>query len=81
MDNNYFWSYSFKMKKGILDNDYYFYSNGKILHSFDKSISNYNIEKFVSAEDIPDQERQEMINECPLKFKEQIMEMLTITSK
>ena len=81
MDNNYFWSYSFNMKKGMLDNDYYFYENGKILHSFDKTMLKINIEEFVSASDIPENERLEMLNKCPLEYKGRIHEMLTIISK
>lgn len=81
MDNNYFWSYSFNMKKGMLDNDYYFYENGKILHSFDKTMLKINIEEFVSASDIPEKERLEMLNKCPLEYKGRINEMLTIISK
>ena len=77
MDYNYFWSYSFNMKKGMLDNDYYFYENGKILHSFDKTMSKLNVEEFVSAQDIPEHERQEMLDKCPLELKDRINEMLS----
>ena len=81
MGNNYFWFYSFHMKKGTLDNEYYFYENGKILHSFDKTMSKLNVEEFVSALDIPEHERQEMLDKCPLEFKDRIKGMLTIVSK
>lgn len=79
MDNNYFWSYSFRMKKGLLDNDYYFYENGKILHIFDKTQNKLNIEKYVSASDIPEHERLQIIEKCPPEFKERINEMLSTT--
>lgn len=78
MDNNYFWSYSFDMKKGILDNDYYFYDNGKILHVYDKTVSKLNIEEYVSALDILEDERQQIIENCPPEFKERIIDMITI---
>lgn len=78
MDNNYFWFYSFDMKKGILDNNYYFYDNGKILHVYDKTLSKLNIEEYVSASDIPENERLQIIENCPPEFKEQIMEMISI---
>ena len=78
MDNSYFWRYYFPMKKGEFDNEYYFYENGQILHIYDKSKTKPNIEEFVSALNIPERERQEMINACPDEFKEQIIAMLTI---
>lgn len=81
MDNNYFWSYSFAMRKGELDNEYYFYKDGKILHAFDKTKLKVNLEEFVSASDISEKERMEMLDKCPHEFKDQINEMLTINSK
>jgi len=77
MENNYFWAYHFRMKKGEFDNEYYFYENGQILHVYDKSKTKVNIEEFVSASDIPDCERQQMIIDCPDEFKERINSMLS----
>lgn len=77
MSNNYFWAYNFPMKKGEFDNEYYFYENGQILHIYDKSKTKVNIEEFVSAFDIPERERQQMILDCPDKFKEKVIKMLT----
>ena len=79
MDNSYFWSYSFRMKKGLLDNDYYFYKNGKILHVYDRTITNINIEEFISSSDISEREKQEMIENCPPKYKDQIKDILSAT--
>lgn len=78
MENHYLWAYNFPMKKGEFDNEYYFYENGKILHVYDKSKTKVNIEEFVSASDIPEHERQQIINACPDEFKERIITMLTI---
>ena len=78
MENHYLWAYNFPMKKGEFDNEYYFYENGKILHVYDKSKTKVNIEEFVSASDISEHERQQIINACPDEFKERIIKMLTI---
>lgn len=79
MDNGYFWSYSFRMKKGLLDNDYYFLENGKILHVFDKTQNKLNKEEYVSASDIPEHERLQIIENCPPEYKDQIKEILSTT--
>ena len=81
MDKNYFWKYSFPMKKGEFENEYYFYENNQILHVYDKSKIKVNIEKHVSPSDIPEREKLEMIEKCPEEFKEQIINILTIIDK
>lgn len=66
MENNeYYWSYFFPMRKGILDNDYYFFEDGRILHSYDKTQSKLNIEEFVDAESIELEKRRVMLAACP----------------
>lgn len=65
MEDNYFWSYFFPMRKGILDDDYYFFEDGRILHSYDKTQSKLNIEEYVSADSIPIEKRRAMLEACP----------------
>lgn len=65
MEDNYFWSYFFPMRKGILDDDYYFFKDGRILHSYDKTQSKLNIEEYVSADSIPIEKRRVMLEACP----------------
>ena len=67
------------MKKGLLDNDYYFYENGKILHVYDRTINNVNNEEFTSSSNISVREKQEMIENCPSEYKDQIKEILSTT--
>lgn len=67
------------MKKGLLDNDYYFYENGEILHVYDRTITNINIEEFISSSDISEREKQEMIENYPPKYKDQIKDILSAT--
>jgi len=74
------WSYSFPMKKGILDDIYYFYEDGRILHFYDKTISKLNIEEFVTADFIPMEQRIKMLSECPEDKKERIATFLHLPS-
>ena len=65
MNTNYIWSYSFPMRKGILDDDYYFYENGNILHSYDKTQQKLNLEEYISADSIDIEKRKQMLAACP----------------
>lgn len=69
MENNYIWSYSFPMKKGTLDNDYYFYENGKIIHHYDRTQSKLNIEESITINEIPENELKVLIEKCPTNLK------------
>ncbi len=53
------------MRKGILDDDYYFFEDGRILHSYDKTQSKLNIEEYVLADSIPFEKRRAMLEACP----------------
>lgn len=76
MDKNYVWSYSFPMKKGDKDNDYYFYEDGRILHFYDINQNKYNIEEYVKASDISNKEKEIMTEACPEEFRELILKCL-----
>ena len=76
--DNVIWRYSFPMKKGMFDNDYVFYSDGRIMHCYDKNISKYNIEEFVSAEQIPLEERKVMLENAPKTLKNVIKSILEL---
>lgn len=67
------------MKKGILDDNYYFYENDRILHSYDKTISKLNIEEFVTADSISMEQRIKMLSECPEDRKERIAAILHLS--
>lgn len=74
----YYWSYFFPMRKGILDDDYYFFEDGRILHSYDQTQSKLNIEEFVSADSIDLQKRQTMLAACPQDKFETIKRILKL---
>lgn len=79
MDKGYFWAY-LSMKKGMLDNDYYFYDDGKILHHYDQTMQKHDLEVYVAADDIPETDKQKIldrcISECPEKIVDRIREIL-----
>lgn len=72
------WRYSFPMKKGMWDNDYVFYRDGRIMHCYDKNISKFNIEEFVSAEQISLEERNIMLSNAPETLKGIITDILKL---
>lgn len=81
MNNNVkdiYWSYSFPMRKGILDDDYYFYEDGSILHSYDRTQQKLNIEEYVSADSISIEKRHIMLAACPKEKYALIKSMLKL---
>lgn len=77
-EENYYWSYSFPMRKGTLDDDYYFYEDGRILHSYDKTQTKINIEEFVSPASIDSNKKQIMLSACPYDKYETIKRILKL---
>ena len=78
METPYYWMYSFPMQKGILDDDYYFYEDGRILHCYDKTQSKLNVEEYVIASSISEDIRTAMLQACPLDKKEIITKILQL---
>lgn len=78
------WVYH-SMKKGMCDNDYYFYEDGTILHHYDRTIQKLDIEEYVLPSDIPDYEKEKIITkckeECSNDIVEQIERILTTNSR
>lgn len=74
----YYWSYFFPMRKGILDDDYYFFEDGRILHSYDKTQSKLNIEEFITPEAIDLCKRQTILAACPKDKIETIKRILKL---
>ena len=77
-EEDYFWSYFFPMKKGVLDNDYFFMNDGRILHEYDRTINKLNISEYVTAAQIPENERITMYNACPEEYEERVKSMLEL---
>lgn len=68
--------FSFPMKRGMLDDDYFFYEDGRIVHCYDKTQSKLNVEEVINASEIPEDKRRTMIDACPDDKKETITKIL-----
>ncbi len=78
MKRPYLWKYSFPMKKGMFDNEYYFYEDGNIIHFYDRNQNKFNIEEIVSPSSISEEEKLIMLESCPDDLKETIKHMLQL---
>ena len=65
MDRRPLWIYSKKPRKGIFDNDFYFFEDGTILHIFDKTQNKLNCEEPFNIEDFSEQEIEEIKSSAP----------------
>ncbi len=75
---NEIWRYPFPMKKDLWDNDYVFYSDGRIKHIYDRNQKNIGIEEFVSPSSIYLEERKTMLEKCPEDLRERIKSILEL---
>ena len=70
------------MKGPNLDNDYFFYEDGSILHHYDRTITKRDIEEYISPTDIPDHEKEKILTqcegECPNELYERIKLILQV---
>lgn len=66
------WAY-LSMKKGIYDNDYYFYEDGTILHHYDRTMTKLDIEAYVIPSAISDTEKANIIEKCKEECVEDIV--------
>lgn len=77
MENNkkQIWAY-LSMKKGTYDNDYYFYEDGTILHHYDRTMMKRDIESYISPSDIPDSDKEKIIEQCKMECSEDIVKQI-----
>lgn len=69
------WAY-LSIKKGIFDNDYYFYEDETILHRYDLSVQKYNLESLVSPDNIPDSEKVKIIEKCEMECSPDVVSQI-----
>ena len=72
---NLIWAY-LSMKKGTYDNDYYFYEDGTILHRYDRSMKDYNLESYVLPSNISDSEKEKIISKCESECNQEILNQI-----
>ena len=49
------------MKKGVFDNDYYIYDEGRILHHYDRTINKCDIESYIFSDRISDYDKEKKV--------------------
>ena len=69
------WAYH-SMKKGIYDNDYYFDEDGTILHRYDRTMKDYNLESYVSPDSISDSDKEKIVAQCTSECNKDIVEKI-----
>ena len=52
------------MKKQNLDNDYYFFDDGTILHHYDKTMTKQDFEEYVLPTEISTHEKELILTKC-----------------
>ena len=52
------------MKRGMYDNDYYFYEDGTILHHYDRTMNKLDIEEHVTPSDISESDKELILAKC-----------------
>lgn len=62
-DKKLIWAY-LSMKRQNLDDDYYFYEDGTILHHYDQTIMKLDIEEYISPNDITDYDKNRILSKC-----------------
>lgn len=77
MENNkkQIWAY-LSMKKGIYDNDYYFYEDGTILHHYDRTMTKTDIESYISPSNISDDEKEKILLKCESECSNEIVNQI-----
>lgn len=73
MDNHkLIWAY-LSTRRQNLDNDYYFYENGTILHHYDRTMTKWDIDEYVTPSNIPESEKEEIIRKCETECSKAIV--------
>ena len=71
------WFYQ-SMKKQDLNNDYFFYEDGTILHHYDRTITKRDIEEDILPKDIPEYEREKILTKCKMECPNEIFERIKL---
>ena len=71
------WFYQ-SMKKQDLDNDYFFYEDGTILHHYDRTITKRDIEEDILPKDISKCERENILAQCERECPNEVFERLKL---
>jgi hypothetical protein len=61
---------------GLLDDDYTFHDNGKILHYYDRNSFDLSNRDWITAKDISSDKKKRILEKCPEEFKKRITDIL-----
>lgn len=74
-NNKEIWAY-LSMKKGMYDDDFYFYEDGTILHHYDRTMTKRDIEEYVSPSDMSDSEKEKIMAKCQEECSLEIINLI-----
>lgn len=69
------WAYHSLVRQN-LDNDYYFYEDGTILHHYDRTITKWDIEEYVLPSNISDSDKKKILSKCESECSIEIVERI-----
>ena len=69
------WAY-LSMKKGMYDNDYYFYEDGTIIYHYDSTINKLDLEEYVLPSQISNSEKEIILEQCKAECPSTIVELI-----
>ncbi len=61
---------------GELDNDYTFFEDGKVRRNYDQSIYKPNLEAWLNAATLPNNDKEKILKACPAEYKSRIKTLL-----
>lgn len=70
-NKNLIWAYR-STRRQNLDNDYYFYEDGTILHHYDCTMAKCDIEEYVLPSEISDFEKVKILERCKMECNEDV---------
>lgn len=71
------WVYR-SMKGPNLDNDYFFFEDGTILHHYDRTISKRDFEEYVLPTDISDYQKEKILTQCKVECHYELYERIKL---
>lgn len=66
------------MKRQNLDNDYFFFEDGTILHHYDRTQSKQDLEEDIFPKDIPKHEKEKILTQCKGECSNEVFERIKL---
>jgi hypothetical protein len=65
-----------EFSRGVLDNDYHIYDDGRIEHLYDKSYFDHSYTTWLTVEDLGEEFKQKLLRKCPKEHIETVRGIL-----